>query len=76
MATKICAGITFAIVRHGRAGALAAALFAAIMVAWLAWPVFGLVAPIIGVIAGTILLVLAPSYVELVWLITEMLLPR
>jgi hypothetical protein len=62
--------------RYGAAGSILAALLAVAIVAAAAWPALGPLAVVLGVLAGVVVYVLARSYVELVTIVTEMLVPR
>jgi hypothetical protein len=64
------------ILRYGKTASIAAALLAALVVAGLAWPALGWIAIGLAVIAGLVVFVLAKSYVEIVTIITDMLVPR
>jgi hypothetical protein len=62
--------------RHGAAGSILAALLAAAIVVAAAWPALGPLGIVLGALAGLVIYVLARSYVELVTIVTEMLVPR
>ena len=64
------------IVRYGTPIAVALAVMVAILVLWIAFPLIGWLSVVVAVVAGGVLLLAALSYVELVRLITEMLLPQ
>lgn len=64
------------IVRHGALGAALLALGCAAFLSVLLWQVWGAGALFVGVIAGGVVYLLAKSFVELVVILTEMLVPR
>jgi hypothetical protein len=64
------------IVRFGTSAAIAVAVLVAGLAFWLLLGAMGWPAAIAALLIGAIVFVLAKSYVELVVLITEMLLPR
>jgi hypothetical protein len=64
------------ITRHGLVAAIAMAVFAGILSLWLLYGPLGWLAAIIALLIGGVAFVIAKSYVELVVLITEMLVPR
>lgn len=64
------------ILRYGKAASIGVALLAAFVVAGMGWQALGWVAVGLAVIAGVIVFVLAKSYVEIVTIITEMLVPH
>jgi hypothetical protein len=64
------------IVRYGTPVAIALAVVAAALTLWIGFPLIGWASIIVAVVAGGVLLLVALSYVELVRLITEMLLPQ
>lgn len=64
------------IVKYGTPAAAAAAVVAFLLIAWLAWPFAGVVAVLVALFVAAILFVIAKSYVELVTIITDMLLPQ
>jgi hypothetical protein len=64
------------IVRYGTPIAVALAVVAAILVLWIGFPLIGWASAVLAIVAGGVLLLVALSYVELVRLITEMLLPQ
>jgi hypothetical protein len=64
------------IVRYGMPVAIALAVVAAALTLWIGFPLIGWASIIVAVVAGGVLLLVALSYVELVRLITEMLLPQ
>jgi len=64
------------IVRYGSAGALALSALAGAFMWWLAWGVVGWPAIPIAAITATIAYFIIRSYVEIVTLITEMLIPK
>jgi hypothetical protein len=64
------------IVRYGTPAAIALAVVAAALTLWIGFPLIGWASIIVAAAAGGVLLLVALSYVELVRLITEMLLPQ
>lgn len=64
------------IVKHGTPAAAAATAVAFLLIAWLMWPLGAAAAVIVALFVSAILFVMAKSYVELVTIITEMLLPQ
>jgi len=61
----------------GTAGSVVLAALIALLVAWLCFPLVGCWGALaVGVVTGALVFVLALSYVELVRLIIEMLLPQ
>ena len=64
------------IVRHGAAGVVAATAIVLVLVAGIGHALIGWLALPVAVLAALATYVLGRSYVELVRLITEMLLPR
>jgi hypothetical protein len=64
------------ILRYGKIGSLAAAILAAALVAGLGWAALGWIAIVLALIVGAVVFILAKSYVEIVTIITEMLVPR
>jgi hypothetical protein len=64
------------IVRYGTPVAIALAVVAAALTLWIGFPLIGWASIIVAAVAGGVLLLVALSYVELVRLITEMLLPQ
>lgn len=64
------------IVRHGNVASAALALaFAALAIA-AGWASLGWIAVAAGVLGGAVIAVLGKSYVEIVTILTEMLVPR
>lgn len=63
------------VVRYGKAGAVALSVLVAALVLWLFWPGLEIWAIPIAAAAGLITGILALSFVELVRLITDLLLP-
>lgn len=64
------------IIRYGAAGSAVLAVLAGAGICALIWPVWGVLALVPGVFVAAVALLLARSYVELILLITDMLLPR
>jgi hypothetical protein len=64
------------ILRYGKTASIGVGLLAAVVVAGLGWPALGWIAVGLAAIAGIVVFVLAKSYVEIVTIITEMLVPR
>lgn len=64
------------IVRYGAHAAIVVAIFAAALVLWLLYGSMGWAAVAVALVTGGVVFVLAKSYVELIVLITEMLVPR
>jgi hypothetical protein len=64
------------IVRNGMACAVVLAVLAVVGIAGAGWIVWGWVALPAGIVCGLVIFVLAKSYVEIVALITDMLLPH
>jgi fumarate reductase flavoprotein subunit len=64
------------VVRHGKAGGITLSVLAATSVLWLCWPALENWAILVAVAAGLVTGVVAQSFVELVRLITDMLLPE
>jgi hypothetical protein len=64
------------IVRYGTPVSIALAVVAAALTLWIGFPLIGWASIIVAAVAGGVLLLVALSYVELVRLITEMLLPQ
>jgi fumarate reductase flavoprotein subunit len=64
-----------AVLRYGRIAAPALGLAVALLCGWLLWPALGLLALPVAALGGAVAATLALSYVELVRLITELLLP-
>lgn len=65
------------ILRIGMAGMVGVGLLATLLIAWVLFPLLGSVqASVIAGAVGGILTVVAMSYVELIRLITDMLLPQ
>jgi hypothetical protein len=64
------------IVRYGMPVAIALAVVTAALTLWIGFPLIGWASIIVAAVAGGVLLLVALSYVELVRLITEMLLPQ
>jgi hypothetical protein len=64
------------IVGYGTPIAVALAVVVAILVLWIGFPLIGWASAVLAIVAGGVLLLVALSYVELVRLITEMLLPQ
>jgi len=64
------------IVRYGRPAAAAVGGLGFVLALWLALPALGWAALVPAALAGGLAFVVAKSYVELVVLITDMLLPR
>lgn len=64
------------ILRYGKVASVAAAILAAVAIAGLGWQVLGWLAIVLAIVAGAVVFVLAKSYVEIVTIITEMLVPR
>lgn len=64
------------IVRYGRPAAILLAVLAGLLLTWLMWSPLGWMSVTAGVVTGVIVYVLVRSYVEIVTLITEMLMPR
>lgn len=64
------------LVKFGHAGAILAALAVLILVLTVGWPALGWVAVIVALLAGALVYIMAKSFVELVTIVTEMLVPR
>ncbi len=64
------------ILRCGTPGAIAASVLLAVLTGAVAWPPLGWLGIVIALVVGALVFVVAKSYVELVTLITEMLVPR
>jgi len=64
------------ILRWGDAGAAIVAVLTAALVGAALWAGFGVLAIVAGVAAGLVLYVIARSYVEIVRIVTEMLVPH
>jgi hypothetical protein len=64
------------IVRYGKVGPIGLAVLVALGVLAWSWPGLGVIALVPALVLGGIALLVARSYVELVLLITDMLLPR
>lgn len=64
------------ILRYGKLASIGVALLAALVVVGLGWQALGWIAVGLAMIAGVVVFVLAKSYVEIVTIITEMLVPR
>jgi hypothetical protein len=64
------------IVRFGTVGTALLAAFAAIVIVVLAWAAHGMLAVVIAVVVAAVILVVGRSYVEIVTILTEMLVPR
>ena len=64
------------IVRYGTPIAVALAVMVAALTLWIGFPLIGWASIVLASVAGGVLLLVALSYVELVRLITEMLLPQ
>ena len=64
------------VVKHGVMASAAVAVLAALFVLTLTWPFWSAASLVPAVVLGALVLVVARSFVELVVLITEMLLPH
>jgi len=64
------------ILRYGAAASVVLALVGAALVLLLAWPVMAWIAAPVALLAGAVIFVLGKSYVEIVTIVTEMLVPR
>jgi hypothetical protein len=64
------------IVRYGPMAVPALTIAAIVIVTWLGWPWLGLLAIPLALFVGALVYLLARSYVELVALISEMLMPQ
>ena len=64
------------IVRHGNLGCLGLAVLVFAAIAWLGHSALGGLATVLGALTGIVMFIVGRSYVELVRLITEMLLPK
>jgi len=64
------------ILRFGKAGALMLAVFIAAAIGCAGWSAFGMIAIVAGLLAGAGAWILARSYVEIVTIVTEMLVPH
>lgn len=64
------------IVKFGAPAAIAVAVIAFLLIAWVLWGLIGAGALVVGAFVGGLLFLVAKSYVELVTIITEMLLPQ
>ena len=64
------------IVRFGALGAAGLAIGCALLLALLLWPLWAAASLVAASLAGAIVYLLAKSFVELVIILTEMLVPR
>jgi hypothetical protein len=64
------------VLRYGTIGSAALGVLVALLVGGLAYATLSWLAPLIGIVLGGLVFVLGKSYVEIVTLITEMLVPR
>ena len=64
-----------ATLKYGRFSAFGLGVLVAGLVLWLGWPSFGLFSPVLAAGAGALTTVAVLSYVELIRLITELLMP-
>lgn len=64
------------ITKYGTAGSVVLAVLVAVFVLVLAWPFWGLASLIPSVVLALLAFVVGKSYVELVVLITDMLMPQ
>ncbi len=64
------------IVRYGSLGCVALAVLVFAAIAWLGHPELGGLAIVLGALTGIVVFIVGRSYVELVRLITDMLLPK
>ena len=64
------------VLRAGTAGVTLLAVFTAALLCWLAWPALGWLGALAALVAGAALYIAGRSFVELVQIVTEMLVPR
>ena len=64
------------ILRFGTAGAVVLGFAVGLLAIVLSWGALGWIAVALGLVAGGLVFLIGKSYVELVTLITEMLVPR
>lgn len=64
------------IVKFGAIGAAGLAISSAILLALLLWPLWGAASMVAALLVGAIAYLVAKSFVELVIILTEMLVPR
>ena len=64
------------IVRHGNLGCIALTVLVFAAIAWLGFSALGELAFVLGALTGIVVFIVGRSYVELVRLITDMLLPK
>jgi fumarate reductase flavoprotein subunit len=64
-----------ATLKYGRFSAFGLGVLVAGLVLWSGWPSFGLFSPVLAAGAGALTAVAVLSYVELIRLITELLMP-
>ena len=64
------------IVRFGTIGSALLALFAAAMIVVINWASLGALAVLIAAVTGGVIFIVGRSYVEIVTILTEMLVPR
>lgn len=67
--------ILAATLRYGRPAAFVIAFAVALLLAWLGWPMLGPAAPLLALLAGSVVAFAMLSYIELVRLVTELLMP-
>jgi uncharacterized membrane protein len=64
------------VLRFGAVGSLVVSIAAAAVIIVVAWPSLGWLAAVVAVAAGALLFLVCKSFVEIVTIITEMLVPR
>lgn len=64
------------ILRYGTVGAAGLGVLTALLAGFLAWAPLGGLGLVVGAVAGAVVFVLGKSYVEIVTIITEMLVPH
>jgi hypothetical protein len=64
------------ILRYGALGAAMLAVLVALLVGTLCWTALGWPAAVAGIVAGALVYVVGRSYVEIVQIVTEMLVPH
>ena len=64
------------IVRFGTVGSVLLAAFTAVMIVVINWASLGALAVVIAVVTAAVIVVIGRSFVEIVTILTEMLVPR
>jgi hypothetical protein len=64
------------VLRHGTTGAAALGVLVALLVGGLTYATLSWLGPLVGILLGAVVYVLGKSYVEIVTIITEMLVPH